>query len=66
MKPIETMCNEVEIVNEFCYFGDLLNANRVCEVAVTARMRLGWIKFRECGELLFESMVSLEDIARAV
>ena len=29
-----------------------LNASRGCEVAVTARARLGWVKFREYGELL--------------
>ena len=25
----------------------------VCEVVVTARTRCGWVKFRECGELLY-------------
>ena len=24
-----------------------------CEAAVTARTRSGWVKFRECGELLY-------------
>ena len=24
-----------------------------CEAAVTARARIGWTKFRECGELLY-------------
>ena len=29
-----------------------MNASGSCEAAVTARARIGWVKFRECGELL--------------
>ena len=32
--------------------GDRLNSSGGCEVAVTARVRIGWVRFRECGELL--------------
>ena len=39
-------------MNSFCYLMDRLNASGGSEAAVTARMRIGWIKFRECGELL--------------
>ena len=46
---IEKLGNEVETVNGFCYLGDKLNASGGCEVAVTARVRIGWVKFRECG-----------------
>ena len=49
---IEKLCNEVETVNEFCYLGDRLNSSGGCEPAVTARVRIGWVRFRECGELL--------------
>ena len=48
----EKMCDEVETVKEFCYLGDRLNASGGCEAAVIARTRLGWKKFRECGEVL--------------
>ena len=48
----EVMCDEVEIVKGFCYLGDRLNASGGCKVAVTARTRVGWKKFRECGEIL--------------
>lgn len=44
--------DEVETVNAFNYLGDRINACGGCEAAVTLRMRLGWLKFRECGELL--------------
>ena len=30
------------------------------EAAVTARTRIGWIKFRECGELIYEKSFRLE------
>ena len=29
-----------------------MNASGGCESAVTARARIGWVKFKECGELL--------------
>ena len=49
---IKKLGKKVETVNGFCYFGDRLNASRGCEAAVTARVRIGWVRFRECGELL--------------
>ena len=47
------MCNEVKTVKGFCYLGDRLNASGGCEAAVTARKKVGWKKFRECGKILF-------------
>ena len=52
VEPVEEWCEEVETVRGFCYLGDRLNASGGCEAAVTARARIGWVKFRECGELL--------------
>ena len=49
---IEKLCDEVETVNGFCYLGHKLNASGGCEAAVTARVRIGWVRFRESGELL--------------
>ena len=51
-EPVEVLCDEVETVKGFCYLGDRLNASGACETAVAARVRIGWMKFRECGELL--------------
>ena len=34
------------------YLGYRLNASGGCETAVTSRVRIEWMKFRECGELL--------------
>ena len=51
-EPVEVLCDEVETVKGFCLLGDKLNASGGCETVVTSRVRIGWIKFRECGEVL--------------
>ena len=48
---MEVLCDEVDTVKRFCYLGDRLNAGGGCETGVTTRVRIGWMKFRECGEL---------------
>ena len=52
---IEKLCNEVKTMNGFCYLEDRLNASCRCETAVTARVRISWVRFRECGELLLRN-----------
>ena len=52
MDSVKELCEEVEKVRGFCYLEDKVNAGGGCEAAVTARARIGWVKFRECGELL--------------
>ena len=37
---MEVLCDKVEIVKDFCYLGDRLNACGGCETAVTARVRI--------------------------
>ena len=50
VEPVEELW---EKVRTFCYLGDRVNASGSCEADVTrARARIGWVKFRECGELL--------------
>ena len=44
-------------MNGFHYLGDRLNAYGVCEEAVTAKARIGWIRFRESGELFLVNRV---------
>ena len=43
----------METVREFAYFHDKVTAGGGCEAAVTASTSCGWVKFRECGELLY-------------
>ena len=47
-------------VKSFRYLGDRLNASGVSEAAVTARTRIGWIKFREGEELLYGRKFSVK------
>ena len=60
MDSIEKLCDEVATVKGFCYLGDRLNASDECEAAVTARVRIGLVRFRECGELLLGSRFPLK------
>ena len=52
MDSIKKLCDEVETVNGFCCLGDRLHSSSSCEAAFTARLRIGWVRFRVCGELL--------------
>ena len=56
----DVMCDEVKTVKGFCHLSDRLNASGGCETAVTARTRLIWKKFRECGEILFKKRFLLQ------
>ena len=58
--PDEILCDGVETVSKFSYLGDRLNATGRCETAVTARTRIGWMKFRECSEILKGRRFSLK------
>ena len=62
VEPVEEFCEEVETVRGFCYLRDKVNASTSggCEAAVPARARIGWVKFRECGELLKSKRFSLK------
>ena len=60
MDSIEKLCNDVQTVNGFCYLGDRLNASGGCKAAVTATVRIGWVRFRECGELLLGNRFPLK------
>ena len=52
VESVEELSEEVETVRGFCYLGDRVNASGGCKAAVTARGRIGWVKFKECRELL--------------
>ena len=47
MDSIEKLCDEMETVNGFCYLGGRLNSSGGCKAAVTARVKIGWVRFRE-------------------
>ena len=60
MDSVEELCQELGTVRGFCYLGGRVNAGGGCEAAVTARARIGWVKFRECRELLNSKRFSLK------
>ena len=53
MEQEEKLCNEVEAESGFTYPGVRVSAGGGCVAAVTARIRCGWVKCRQCGELLY-------------
>ena len=60
VESVEELCDEMETVRGSCYLWDRVNASGGCEAAVTARARIGCVKFKECGELLNPKRFSLK------
>ena len=49
----------LEVVDKFCYLGDMLSVDRDADAAVEARIRIGWNKFRQLVPLLTNRDISL-------
>ena len=49
----------LELVDKFCYLGDMLSVDRDADAPVEARIRIGWSKFRQCVPLLTNKDISL-------
>ena len=45
----------LEFVDKFCYFGEMLSVDGDADAAVEARIRIGWNKFRKLVPLLTQS-----------
>ena len=43
---------KLELVDKFCYLGDMLSVDGDADAAVKARIRSGWNKFRQLVPLL--------------
>ena len=52
--------DQVDFVKSFCFLEDRLNARGGSEAAITARTRIGWIKFKECEELPYGKKSALK------
>jgi len=50
---------KLELVDKFCYLGDMLSVDGDADAAVEARIRIGWNKFRQLVPLLSNKDVSL-------
>ena len=60
MDLVEELYEKEKTVRAFRYLQDRVNAGACCEAAVTARARIGLVKFRECGEWLNSKRFSLK------
>jgi len=49
----------LEVVDKFCYLGDMVSVDRDADAAVEARIRIGWNKFRQLLPLLTNRDISL-------
>ena len=49
----------LELVDKFCYLGDMLSVDGDADAAVDTRIRIGWNKFRQLVPLLTNKDVSL-------
>ena len=52
--------HEYEIVEEFCYLGDMLSQEGGCEHAILKRIQTGWLKFRELSGVLIGKGMSVK------
>ena len=52
--------HDYEIVDKFCYLGDMLSQEGDCEHAILKRIHTGWLKFRELSGLLIGKGMSLK------
>jgi len=68
MKPVtSTGCTSVdigvntnlELVDKFCYIGDILSVDRDADAAVENIIRIGWNEFRQLLPLLTNKDISL-------
>ena len=52
--------DEVEVVKQFCYLGDMLGVDGDVDRAVTSRIRAGWMKFKDLSGVLCGRVLSLK------
>jgi len=48
----------LELVDKFCYFADMLSVDGDADAAVETRIRIGWNKFRQSVSLLTNKDIS--------
>ena len=51
----------LELVDKFCYLGDMLSVDGDADAAVEARIRIGWNKFRQLVPLFTNSYSSVTE-----
>jgi len=68
LNPVVSTCHtsvdilssaHLELVDKFCYLGDMLSVYGDADAAEEARIRIGWNKFRQLVPLLTSRDISL-------
>ena len=68
MNPVTIACHtsvdiganaNLELLDRFCYLGDMLSVDGDADAAVEARIQIGWNKFRQLVSLLPNVDISL-------
>ena len=60
VEKVESMVDGLEIVDNFCYLGDMIQSYGGCDGAVRDRVRKGWSKFRELSSVLCNRRIPLK------
>ena len=58
---VKKLNDDVKAVEEFCFLENALNARGGSKITVVTRTRIGWIRCRECGEVLRGRRFSVKD-----
>ena len=59
-QPTESLTIEnLDVLDKFCYLGDMINAGGGAEESILTRIRCGWKKFRELLPVLTWDFLSL-------
>ena len=56
-EQIEELCERIKTMRGIFQFENRLNTSGGCKTAVSAKMRIGWRKIRDCGKLLLGRML---------
>lgn len=59
-KTVKLGNDEIELVQEFCYLGDVIGSSGDVQSTVIARIRAGWRKFTELSQVLCGRVLSLK------
>ena len=52
LKFVEIEGDTYEVVDKFCYLGDMIDCHGSSQAAATARIRAGWRKFKELSSFI--------------
>ena len=59
MKELEFEQEKIEVVDEFCYLGEMMSCEAKSEIAVRTRIAVAWKKWKELASLLVNQKIPL-------